>query len=80
MIVSGIAKLLNTKGINEVIKYCTGKINTNKAWVAFDRCSHFTKFYGTILNSFSWPRSGEEQDVLNKIHNAVSVDFNKLDW
>jgi hypothetical protein len=29
------------------------------------------KSYGTILNSFSWPQSGEEQDVLNKIHNAV---------
>jgi len=26
-----------------------------------------TKSYGTILNSFSWPRSGEEQDVLNKL-------------
>jgi len=32
------------------------------------------------LNSFSWPQSGEEQDVMNKIHNKVSVDFNKLDW
>ncbi|MFT4836146.1 MAG: hypothetical protein ACI9IJ_001065 [Psychromonas sp.] len=29
------------------------------------------KSYGTILNSFSRPQSGEEQDVLNKIHNAV---------
>jgi len=68
------------KGINEVIKYHTGKINTNKAKIEFDRCSLFTKSYGTILNSFSWPLSGEEQDVLNRIHNAVRVDFNPLDW
>jgi len=51
-----------------VISDCEGKINTNKAWVAFDPCSHFTKSYGTILNSFSWPQSGEEQDLLNKTH------------
>jgi hypothetical protein len=29
------------------------------------------KSYGTILNSFSRPQSGEEKDVLNKTHNAV---------
>ena len=44
-----------------------------------DNYSHFTKSYGTILNSFSWPRSGEEQDVLHQTHNAVRVDFNQLD-
>jgi hypothetical protein len=44
-----------SKGIKEVIKYRAGKINTSKAWIAGDSCSHF------------------------KIHNAVSVDFNKLD-
>jgi hypothetical protein len=35
------------------------------------------KSYGTILNSFSWPQSGEEQDVLNKTQNAVRDDFNQ---
>ncbi|MFQ3176757.1 MAG: hypothetical protein ACI93H_001758 [Psychromonas sp.] len=35
------------------------------------------KSYGTILNSFSWPQSGEEQDVLNKNHNAVRDGFNQ---
>jgi hypothetical protein len=35
------------------------------------------KSYGTILNSFSWPQSGEEQDVLNKNQNAVRDDFNQ---
>jgi len=39
----------NTNGINEVIKYCTGKINTNKAWIAFDHYSHFTKI---VWNDF----------------------------
>jgi len=67
----------NTKIINEVNSDCEGKISTNKARAAFDHYSHFTKFYGTILNSFSWPRSGEEQDVLNKAHNAVRDNFNQ---
>jgi hypothetical protein len=35
------------------------------------------KSYGTILNSFSCPQSGEEQDVLNKAHNAVRDSFNQ---
>jgi len=26
-----------------VIKYCTGKIDTNKTWAAFDHCYHCTK-------------------------------------
>jgi hypothetical protein len=38
---------------------------------------NFTKSHKTILNSFSWPQSGEEQDVLNKIHNAVRDNFNQ---
>ena len=75
-----------TKAINELSKYRTGKINNNnnnnnnQAWFAFDRFSHFTKSYGTILNSFSWPRSGAEQDVMNNIHNAVRVNFNQWGW
>jgi len=32
-----------------------------------------TKSYGTILNSFSWPRSGEEQDVLNKLITQIGL-------
>ncbi|MFT6141501.1 MAG: hypothetical protein ACJAXN_002736 [Psychromonas sp.] len=35
------------------------------------------KSYGTILNSFSCSKSGEEQDVLNKTHNAVRDGFNQ---
>ncbi|MFT6927468.1 MAG: hypothetical protein ACJAZP_003104 [Psychromonas sp.] len=58
-------------------KYCEGKISTNKARVVEDSCSHFTKLYGTMLNSFNGPRSAEEQDVLNKTHNVVRGDFNQ---
>jgi len=63
-----------------VINDYEGKISTNKTWVAFDSYSHFTKLYGTILNSFSWPRSGEEQGVLNKTHNTVRDNFNQQGW
>jgi len=67
------------KKINEVIKHCAGKINTNKARALGDSCSHFTKSFATILHRFKWPISVKEQDVPNKIDNAVKVDFNKLD-
>jgi len=33
------------------------EINASKAWVAGSRDSPFTKWYGQILNSFSWPLS-----------------------
>jgi len=32
-----------------------------------------TKLYGTILNSFSWPRSGEEKDLLNKLITQIGL-------
>ncbi len=43
-------------------------MDENKALIAVS-CSNYTKSYEMILNSFSWPRSGEEQDVLNQINN-----------
>ena len=55
----------------------TGKMDESKALIAVTSCSNYTKSYGTILNSFSWPRSGEEQDVLNQINNEASINFNK---
>ena len=39
----------NSKRINKVINDCEGKISTNKARVAFDPYSPFTKLYGTAL-------------------------------
>ena len=36
-----------------------GKIDESKVLIAVTSCSNCTKPYGTILNSFSWPRSGE---------------------
>ncbi|WP_372880715.1 hypothetical protein [Psychromonas sp.] len=44
-------------------------MNESEALIAVTICSNCTKSYGTILNSFSWPQSGEEQDVLNQINN-----------
>jgi len=29
--------------------------------------------YGTILNSFSWPQSGEEKDLLNKLITQIGL-------
>ncbi|WP_372881874.1 hypothetical protein [Psychromonas sp.] len=43
--------------------------NECKALIAKTSFPHYTKSYGTILNSFSWPQSGEEQDALNQINN-----------
>jgi hypothetical protein len=50
-----------------------------KAWIAGSSYSPFTKSSGMILNSFSWPQRGEEQDVLNMIHNVDSARFNQQD-
>jgi len=36
-----------------------GKMHESKALIVVTSCSNYTKSYGTILNSFSWPRSGE---------------------
>jgi len=44
------AGALYTKGINEVSKYCAGKISTNKAWVAGDSCSHFKTYNAGRVN------------------------------
>ncbi|WP_372882970.1 hypothetical protein [Psychromonas sp.] len=46
-----------------------GKMDEIKSLIAVTSFSNYTKSYGTILNSFSWPQSGEEQDVLNQINN-----------
>ncbi|PKH04221.1 hypothetical protein CXF72_02430 [Psychromonas sp. MB-3u-54] len=58
--------------------YCAGKINASKALVAGSSYSPFTKSYGTILNSFSWPRSGEGQDVLNT--KSYGTILNSFSW
>jgi len=42
-----------------VIYLGAGKTHESKALIAVTSCSNYTKSYGTILNSFSWPRSGE---------------------
>jgi len=39
----------DTKKINEVSNDCEGKTSTNKAWIAFDHYSHFTKI---VWNDF----------------------------
>ncbi|WP_372880934.1 hypothetical protein [Psychromonas sp.] len=44
-------------------------MDESKALIAVTTCSNYTKSHGTILNSFSWPQGGEEQDVLNQINN-----------
>ncbi len=44
-------------------------MDESKALIAVTSCSNYIKSYKTILNSFSWPQSGEEQDVLNQINN-----------
>jgi len=36
-----------------------GKMDESKALIAVTSYSNYTKSYGTILNSFSWPPSGE---------------------
>jgi hypothetical protein len=55
-------------------------MHESKALIAVTSCSNYTKYYGRILNSFSCPGSGEEQDVVNKIHNVLSVDFKYTDY
>jgi len=45
--------------------------------IAVTSYSLYSKWYGTILNRFSWPQSGEKQDVLNQINNKASIHFNK---
>ena len=55
----------------------SGEMDESKALIAVTSCSNSTKSYGTILNSFSWPRSGGEQDVRNQINNEASIHFNK---
>jgi len=52
----------------------------SKALIAVTICSNYIKSHETILNSFSWPKSGEEQDVMNQINGfgialAVGVIF-----
>jgi hypothetical protein len=62
-----------------VILHRAGKMSVIKAWIAGSSYSPFTKSSGMILNSFSWPQRGEEQDVLNMIHNVDSARFNQQD-
>ena len=54
-----------------------GKVDESKALIAVTSCSNCTKSSGTILNSCSWLRSGEEQDVMNQINNTASINFSK---
>jgi len=42
-----------------------GKMHESKALIAVTSYANYTKFYRMILNSLSWPRSGEWQDVMN---------------
>ena len=42
----------------------------SKAFIAVTSY-YYAKTYATILNSFSWPQSGEEQDVLNQINTQI---------
>ncbi|WP_372881446.1 hypothetical protein [Psychromonas sp.] len=44
-------------------------MNESNTLITITSCSNYTKSYGTILNSFSWPQSGEEHDVVNQINN-----------
>jgi hypothetical protein len=67
----------HTNSIKLMIYLGVGKMHESKALVAVTSCSNYTKSYGTILNSFSWPRSGEEQDVMNQINNEASMYFNQ---
>ena len=52
-------------------------MDDSKTLIAVTSYSHYTKLYGMILNSFSWPQSGEEQEVMNQINNEERVHFNK---
>jgi len=39
----------------------------SKALIAVTRYSHHTKYYGTILNSFSWPHSVKSRMIWIKL-------------